>query len=33
MSGVTRTFSLRPYVCFDKGTGVGLDLHSVLEEV
>lgn len=33
MSGVTRAFSLRPFVCFDRVTGVGLDLHTVLEEV
>ena len=33
MGSVTRAFSLRPFVCFDRGTGVGLDLHSVLEEV
>ena len=33
MGSVTRAFSLRPYVCFDKGTGVGLDLYNVLEEV
>ena len=33
MSSVTRAFSLCPYVCFDKGTGVGLDLRDVLEKV
>lgn len=33
MSSVTRAFSLRPYVCFDRVTGVGLDVHNVLEEV
>lgn len=33
MSGVTRAFSLRPFVCFDKKTGVGLDLHTILEGV
>ena len=33
MGSVTRAFSLCPYVCFDKGTGVGLDLYNVLEEV
>lgn len=33
MSSVTRAFSLCPFVCFDKGTGVGLDLRDVLEEV
>ena len=33
MSSVTRTVSLRPFVCFDKKTGVGLDLRTVLEEV
>ena len=33
MSSVTRTFPLRPFACFDKKTGTGLDLHDVLEEV
>ena len=33
MSSVTRAYSLRPYVCFDKGTGAGLDLRDVLEKV
>ena len=33
MSIVTRTYSLRPFVCFDKKTGTGLDLHTILEEV
>lgn len=33
MSSVTRTISLRPFACFDKKTGFGLDLHDVLEEV
>lgn len=33
MGSVTRAFSLRPYVCFDKGAGVGLDLRDVLEDV
>ena len=33
MSSVTRTISLRPFACFDKKTGTGLDLHTVLEEV
>ena len=33
MSSVTRTISLRPFSCFDKKTGFGLDLHDVLEEV
>lgn len=33
MGSVTRAFSLRPFVCFDRGTGVGLDLYSILEEV
>ena len=33
MSSVTRTISLRPFVCRDKKTGVGLDLHNILEEV
>ena len=33
MSSVTRAFSLRPYACFDRVTGVGLDVHNVLEEV
>ena len=33
MSSVARTISLRPFSCRDKKTGVGLDLHNVLEEV
>ena len=33
MSSVTRTVPLRPFVCRDKNTSVGLDLHTVLEEV
>lgn len=33
MSSVTRAFSLRPYVCFDRVTGVGLDLRDVLGKV
>ena len=33
MSSVTRSISLRPFVCRDKKTGTGLDLHDVLEEV
>ena len=30
---VTRTYSLRPFMCVDKKTGIGLDLHDVLEEL
>ena len=33
MSSVTRTIPLRPFACFDKKTGTGLDLHNILEEV
>lgn len=33
MGSVTRAYSLRPFVCFDRVTGVGVDLHSVLGEV
>ena len=33
MSSVTRTVSLRPFVCREKKTGNGIDLHNVLEEV
>ena len=33
MPNVTRTMPLCPFVCFDKKTGNGLDLHEVLEEV
>ena len=33
MSSVARSISLRPFSCRDKKTGVGLDLHNVLEEV
>ena len=33
MGSVTRTISLRPFACFDKKTGTGLDLHDVLEEL
>ena len=33
MNSVARTISLRPFACFEKKTGTGLDLHTVLEEV
>ena len=33
MSSVTRTISLRPFMCFDKKTGTGLDLYDILEEL
>ena len=33
MSSVIRTISLRPFACFDKKTGTGLDLHTILEEL
>lgn len=33
MGSVTRAFSLRPFVCFDKKTETGVDLHNILEEV
>ena len=33
MGSVTRTILLRPFSCRDKKTGIGLDLHDVLEEV
>ena len=33
MVSVTRTYSLRPYTCFDKKTSIRLDLHTILEEV
>ena len=33
MSSVTRTVSLRPFVCREKKNGNGIDLHNVLEEV
>ena len=33
MSSVTRTLPLRPFACREKGTGTGLDLHNILEEV
>lgn len=33
MSSVTRTVPLRPFVCREKETGTGLDLHKILEEV
>lgn len=33
MSSVARTISLRPFVCFDKKTETGVDLHNILEEV
>ena len=33
MGSVTRTYSLRPFVCREKETGTGLDLHKILEEV
>lgn len=28
MVSVIRTYPLRPYVCFDKKNGMGLDLHN-----
>ena len=33
MSSVTRTILFRPFACFEKKTGTGLDLHNILEEV
>ena len=33
MSSVARTLSLRPFACFDKKTGTGLDLYTILEEL
>ena len=33
MSSVTRTISLRPFACREKKTGIGIDLHDILEEV
>lgn len=33
MSSVTRTHPLRPYACFEKKTGAGLDLYTILEEL
>ena len=33
MSSVTRTVPLRPFVCREKKTGGGLDLHTILEEL
>ena len=33
MSSVTRTIPLRPFACFDKQTGTGLDLHDALGEL
>ena len=33
MSSVTRTVSLRPFACRETKTGIGLDLHTILEEV
>ena len=33
MSSVTRTHPLRPYACFDKKIGTGIDLRGILEEV
>ena len=33
MGSVTRTMLLRPFACYDKKIGNGLDLHDVLEEV
>ena len=33
MSSVTRTISLRPFACVNKKTGIGLDLHNILEEL
>ena len=33
MSSVTRTIPLRPFACRDKKTGIGIDLHDVLEEL
>ena len=33
MSSVTRTIPLRPFSCRETKTGIGLDLHTVLEQV
>ena len=33
MASVTRAISLRPFACFEKKTGNGLDLHTILEEL
>lgn len=33
MASVNRAYPRRPYACFDKKTGAGLDLRIVLEEV
>ena len=33
MSSVTRTVPLRPFVCIDKKTSNGIDIHDVLEEL
>jgi len=33
VSSVTRTYSLRPFICVDKKTKTGIDLHTILEEV
>mgnify|MGYP000855033522 CR=1 FL=1 len=33
MSSVTRTVSLRPFLCRETRTGTGIDLHDVLEEL
>ena len=33
MSSVTRTISLRPFLCRETKTGINLDLHNILEEV
>ena len=33
MSSITRTYSLRPFVCHEKKTSNGIDLHDVLEEL
>ena len=33
MSSVTRTYSLRPFACRETKTGIGIDLHDILEEV
>ena len=33
MSSVIHTVPLRPFVCFDKKTGTGIDLHTTLDEI
>ena len=33
MSSVTRTISLRPFVCRERRTGTSIDLHTIFEEV